>query len=284
MTKRFPTLIILCAVCLLPGAFAQRGGRGRGGAGAEAAKPEEGIPVTDPLVISRCGSCHAKDDKGNLSRISWERTTPEGWEEAIKRMVRLNGVTLEPAEARSILKYLSTYHGLAPEEARPVMYMAEHRILDEAVPNETVRSTCMTCHALGRAFQWHRTRDDWALLTNMHVAFFQQADAAFRRPVGTVARGGAAAAAPPAGRGGRGGAAGAAGPLPVEQTLDFLGATYGLHTPEWAAWRARMRPPRLAGRWLISAHIPARGKYFGEMTITPGRRTTSSRPASSCNR
>src|SRR3954471_13164034 len=52
-------------------------------------KPEEGIPVTSELVLSKCGGCHAKDDKGNLSRISWERTTPEGWEEAIKRMVRL---------------------------------------------------------------------------------------------------------------------------------------------------------------------------------------------------
>ena len=68
-------------------------------------------------MISRYGTCHQKDEKGNLSRISWERTTPEGWEEAIKRMVRLNGATLEPAEARTILKYLSTYHGLAPEEA-----------------------------------------------------------------------------------------------------------------------------------------------------------------------
>ena len=56
--------------------------------------PEQGIPVTNALVISKCGTCHAKDAKGNLSRISWERTTPEGWQEAIKRMERLNGVTL----------------------------------------------------------------------------------------------------------------------------------------------------------------------------------------------
>src|SRR4051812_14464623 len=87
--------------------FAQ--GRRGGAAGADPAEPaEEGIPVTDPLVISRCGTCHQKDDKGNLSRISWERATPEGWEEAIKRMVRLNGLTIEPVEARSILKYLAT--------------------------------------------------------------------------------------------------------------------------------------------------------------------------------
>src|SRR5271168_1853219 len=81
---------------------------------AESAKPapEEGIPVTSPLVISKCGGCHTKDEKGNMLRISWERATPEGWEQAIKRMGRLNGVTILPAEARSIVKYLATFNGL----------------------------------------------------------------------------------------------------------------------------------------------------------------------------
>ena len=53
-----------------------------------------------------------------MSRISWIRTTPEGWEEAIKRMVRLHGVPLDPDDARKILRYLSDEQGLAPEEAR----------------------------------------------------------------------------------------------------------------------------------------------------------------------
>src|SRR5579872_4311737 len=97
------------AFCCL--AQAQRSGA----ASATAAKPatEEGIPVTDPLVISRCGGCHTRDAKGNMLRISWERATPEGWEEAIKRMVRLRGVRLTPDEGRTVLKYLATYHGLA---------------------------------------------------------------------------------------------------------------------------------------------------------------------------
>src|SRR3954447_8978189 len=103
-------IVLACVAC--GGAFAQgRRGGGAPAAASSAEKPEEGIPVTDALVISRCGTCHQKDDKGNLSRISWARTVPEGWEEAIKRMVRLNGLTLDPAEARSILKYLATYHG-----------------------------------------------------------------------------------------------------------------------------------------------------------------------------
>src|SRR5260370_12676695 len=188
--------------CITPfAASAQGRGGGGGAAAAPAEKPEDGIPVTDPLVISRCGTCHQEDDKGNLSRSSWERTTPEGWEEAIKRMVRLNGATLEPAEARQILKYLATYHGLAPEEAKPLMYIPEHRIQDEVIPNETFRTTCNNCHALGKALSWRRSKEDWKLLANMHVAFFPQPDAAFRR---AVAPGGVAA-------GGRGGAAEAAG-------------------------------------------------------------------------
>src|SRR5215510_12561270 len=108
-------------------------------------------------------------------------------------MVRLNGLEITPPEARSVLKYLSTYHGLAPEEAKPVMYMAEQRIIDENIPNETVRSTCMNCHALGRAFSWRRTKDEWRLLGNMHSAFFPQAEAAFRRnfsPAGAAGGGG----------------------------------------------------------------------------------------------
>jgi quinohemoprotein amine dehydrogenase len=264
-----------CSILTLAGLLATagpgfaQGRRGGGGGAAPAEAREEGIPVTDPLVISRCGSCHQKDDKGNLSRISWERSTPEGWEEAIKRMVRLNGLTVEPAEARSILKYLATYHGLAPEEAKPVMYFAEHRIQDEAIPNETIRGTCSNCHALGKAFSWRRSKDDWKLLANMHVAFFPQADAAFRRNPAMDAAGGG-------GRGGRGGAvAPAAAPSassaqPVDESIDFLTQNYGLHTTEWANWRARMRPARLAGKWALSAWLPGKGRYTGSMTIEVG--------------
>ena len=31
-----------------------------------------------------------------------------------------------------------------------------------------------------------------------------------------------------------------------------------------------MRAPKLAGKWLVSAHIAGRGNYFGELTIDPG--------------
>src|SRR5262245_61516794 len=100
---------------------------------------DEGIPVTDQLTIQKCSSCHKKDEKGRLTRISFERRTPEGWQQAIKRMVRLNGLTLSPEDARAIVKYLSNNHGLAPEEAKPAMYFAEHRMSDETIPDENVQ-------------------------------------------------------------------------------------------------------------------------------------------------
>lgn len=222
------------------------------------AATEEGIPVTNELVISKCGTCHTKDEHGNLLRISWERATPEGWEEAIKRMVRLQGVRLTPAEARSILKYLSTYHGLAPEEAKPVMYLAERRIQDETnIPSDNVRGACTYCHAFARPLSWRRSQEDWKLLTNFHVALYPQADEAFRLGM----------------------SAGGfdderhhidfSAPLPVDDAIAYLGKAAPLHTPEWAAWQARMRAPKLAGRWLVSASIPGRGKFYGEMEVEP---------------
>jgi len=91
---------------------------------------DSGIPVTSEVVRKTCSPCHTIDDKQRMSRISWRRTTPEGWELTIKRMVSLNGVKLDPADAREVLRYLSTNQGLAPEEALTAAFEAEKRMID----------------------------------------------------------------------------------------------------------------------------------------------------------
>jgi quinohemoprotein amine dehydrogenase len=191
---------------------------------------EEGIPVTDPLVIAKCGSCHVRDEHGNMQRISWERTTPEGWQEALKRMILVNGVSLTPVEARAIVKYLSTSHGLAPEEARPVMYDIERRIHQEtSIPNDNVGHACARCHTFARALSWRRSLDDWKQLADMHATRYK---------------------------------------LPAnEEAIAFLAKAAPLHTSEWDAWSARNHTLNLAGRWLVTASIQGRGKYYGEMQV-----------------
>jgi quinohemoprotein amine dehydrogenase len=209
-----------------------------------ATETEQGIPVTDPLVIEKCGACHTQDDNGNLSRISWIRTTPEGWAQAIRRMGRQHGFQATPAEIRSVIKSLSASHGLAPEEAKPVMYVPEHRAIQETlIPNEDVRQACASCHAFGLPMSWRRSKAEWQGLRDFHVALYAQAAVQFegREVEGKKKQG--------------------------EVAFEFLNANATLHTPQWANWRSRIREPELAGRWLVSANVPGQGKFVGEMTV-----------------
>ena len=243
-------------LCSGPVVLAQASGPGAGSGSVE--ETETGIPVTDPLTIEKCGGCHARDDKGNLSRISWSRTTPEGWSQSIKRMVRLNGLQLSAEDARAIVKYLGTRHGLAPEEAKPVMYLVEKRIVDEAIPNEDVRQACAACHAFAQPMSWRRSKAEWQLLQNLHVGMFSQADAQFRRTADRPP------GAPPLPEGAPKVTAG-------QVALDYLTKNAGLHSAEWAAWQSRIRDPGIAGKWLVSASMPGKGRFVGEMVITPGK-------------
>ena len=199
---------------------------------ADTAKPEreEGIPVTDLLVMAKCGKCHVRDEQGNMERISWERTTPEGWQDVLKRMVVVNGASLTPGEGRSIVKYLSTYHGLAPDEAKPLMYDVERRVHDESgIASENLRNACAKCHAMARPLSWRRSVEEWKQLADTHATRYK------------VTAG--------------------------DEVIAFLAKAAALHTPEWNAWNARRNMPSLAGRWLVTASIPGRDKYYGEMQV-----------------
>lgn len=252
-----PVALLLLGVFSASVVVAQVNGKQSGPDPVEWTETDKGIPVTDKLTLEKCGTCHAADEKGNLSRISWVRSTPEGWAATIKRMVKLNGAAVDPAEARRIVQYLGTYHGLAPEEAKPVMYLVENRVQDETnIPNETMRQACAACHAFAQPLSSRRSRREWALLQNMHVALYSQAEAQYSRPV----QGGA----PTPGPDGK--------PLlPGQVALNWLATNAPLHTPEWAAWAPRIRAPRLEGKWSISATLPGKGRYVGDMTISPGK-------------
>jgi quinohemoprotein amine dehydrogenase len=238
----------------------------QGAAGAPAAQRaqpaadarDEGIPVTSDLVRRKCGTCHRPDDKGRLSRISYRRTTPEGWEQTIKRMITLNNVQMEPAEARDIVRYLADHHGLAPEELKPAAFEVERRIIEYTYPGDKdTEQTCQTCHSIGRVLLQRRTKEEWTLLLEMHRAIYPGTDTVFRRTVGQR-RGGAGqqpGAPPPDNR------------HPMDKAIEHLSSAFPLTTPEWAAWSATMRPPQLQGRWALAGYQPGRGPVFGQVVI-----------------
>lgn len=216
---------------------------------AQEADTSVGIPVTNSTVADYCGDCHTMDAAGRMSRISYLRKTPEGWQTSIRRMVSLNDVDIDPAAAREIVRYLSNRHGLAPEEARPGRFEVERRMVDYRYEaDEETETTCKQCHSLGRVITQRRTKEEWELLIATHRGLYPFSDfQAFRR------RG-----PPDDDQDSR---------HPMEKAIAHLSRAFPLETPEWTAWSANMRPARLQGTWLLTGHDPGAGPVFGTVTI-----------------
>src|SRR5262245_19648796 len=199
---------------------------------------DEAIPVTDPAVVRSCGSCQPRDDKNRMTRISDRRATPENWELTIRRMMTLNNVKLTPEVARDVIKSLSDSHGLSPEEARPIQFEAERRLIDFAYEADSDTNTlCSRCHSIGRVLSERRTKDEWTRLLAMHRYYYPGIDGAsggFRRggPPGTggAAGGRGRAGDQAAARGAAGDQSGRGGEQdqPMDKARDVLARNFQL--------------------------------------------------------
>jgi quinohemoprotein amine dehydrogenase len=230
-------------------------------AAAPAAAPQVGIPITDQTVVKACGGCHRPDDKQQLSRISFRRTTPEGWERTITRMMALNGLKIDAPTARQVVKYLSNNLGLAPEEARPVRYEVERRLQDETMP-KAIEGTCNSCHSAGRVLSQRRTKPEWELLIAMHRGYYPIIDRQTYRRMGPAPAGRDESGRPPDLR------------HPSEKAIDHLAEAQPLMTKDWAEWSAAMRPARVDGTWALSGWEPGKGAVFGRVVLAPVAGTT----------
>jgi quinohemoprotein amine dehydrogenase len=215
-----------------------------------AALPEDGFVITNQKVIDRCSRCHEVDEAGRMSRISYLRKTPEGWQTSIRRMMALHGARLNQADAREIVRYLADEQGLAPEELKPARFEVERRILDYDWEGESdVEYTCIQCHSMGRVMTQRRATDEWGLLIATHRSLYPLSDfQAFRY-------GGPASEEDDPRH-------------PMERAISYLSEVFPLETPEWSAWSATKRSPRLAGSWTLRGYELGRGPIYGTVTIS----------------
>ena len=248
-------LSLVAGFALATGALAQGtppATASRPGQRAEPARKDTtpGFVIRDEAVIANCGGCHVRDSAGRMERLSYMRKTPEGWETSIRRMVVLQDVRLDPAVARAINKYFSNTQGLAPGEARPARFEAERRMIDHRYTADTrTEQACRNCHSLGRVMSQRRTRDEWELLMATHRGYYPLADfQGFRR-----------GGPPPPDSAGA--------PHPMDVAVTHLSRVFPLRTPDWAAWSATMRPPRIEGEWVLAGKEPGRGPFTGRLTI-----------------
>ncbi|MDH3272655.1 MAG: quinohemoprotein amine dehydrogenase subunit alpha [Gemmatimonadota bacterium] len=212
--------------------------------------PVDGYPVTNQTLIDRCSRCHTVDEEGRMSRISFLRKTPEGWQTSIRRMLALHGARLSQEDAREIVRYLANEQGLAPEELRPGLFEVERRSDDfDWEGDSDVEYTCIQCHSMGRVMTQRRTQEEWGLLLATHRSLYPLVDfQAFRY----------------------------SGPAseqddsrhPMDRAISYLAEVFPLETPEWSAWATTKRAPRLGGVWALSGYEPGKGAIYGSVTIT----------------
>jgi quinohemoprotein amine dehydrogenase len=198
----------------------------------------EGLPVKSDLVRARCGACHQVDSEQRMSRISFVRKTPEGWEETIQRMMRLHGLDLTPADGRKIEQYLSDSHGLTASELEQVSYSLSNEDVEERIPNEAVKSACTTCHSYAKIAGQRRTRQEWLNLKDFLLAMFPTLVYQHRFEDW---------------------------PALCDKALPWLAEEFPLETSEWKRERGQ-RPPA-EGRWLVRGHQLGKGDYVGAITF-----------------
>ena len=250
------TAAVIALLALANGAWAQNPPATNAPARQRPAAPARkdttpGFAINDQATIQSCSRCHVRDStSGLMERLSYMRKTPEGWEISMRRMVALQHVRVDPATARAIVRYLSNAQGLAPAEARPARFESERRAIDyKYAADPKTEQTCRACHSLGRVISQRRTKDEWELLLATHRAYYPLVDfQAFRR-----------GGPPPPDSAGA--------PQPMDVAVAHLSKVFPLRTPEWAAWSATMRAPRIEGEWVVSGTEPGRGAFSGRLTI-----------------
>ncbi len=201
----------------------------------------EGLPVKSQLVRDACGACHRVDVEQRMSRISYMRKTPEGWEETVQRMIRLHKVSLSPSDAREIVRYLSDSQGLTASELETGSYALEQRDEPEQVPNEAAKKACATCHSYAKIALQRRTKEEWFKLKDFLLAMYPTLVYQHRQ---------------------------IDWPAVADEALAYFAQQFPLETPEWR--REKDQPPPGDSTWLVVGSERGRADYVGQVSLKTG--------------
>ncbi|MGE5753745.1 MAG: quinohemoprotein amine dehydrogenase subunit alpha, partial [Deltaproteobacteria bacterium] len=213
--------------------------------GGVVANGAPGILVTNDLILKKCTDCHkayggTKVGERIVSRISFLRKSPEGWEETLWRHKRIHGLSITKAEKETLILYLSDKQGLAPAEVAPYAYTLEKRDTKEKVEGQVVIDMCVRCHSYAKTAIQRRTEEEWTKLANTHSGvlpmwLYQLQDVLDWED--TLAAG-----------------------------LKEISKRFPLETPEWKQWNSA-RPNVGDGKWIVAGYQAGKGAYNGEIEM-----------------
>lgn len=215
-------------------------------AAGRAQSPEE------QLLRATCSGCHQPDVQGRLSRIAFQRKTPEGWAMTIQRMEDLHGIRVSSQDLplgdrdakRALVKHLADAQGLAPEETAGFRYALEQR-LDEIEPVDAeFKMMCGRCHSAARVVLQRRPLEEWKHLVHFHLGQYPSTEySAGGRNLDWL-------------------------PVALNETAPMLAEKYGLESEAWAKWQ-QAKKPDLSGNWSVVGHQPGKGGFAGTLRATP---------------
>ena len=214
--------------------------------------PEDNIGAQ--LIQSNCVGCHIPTED-DLSRISFQRKTAEGWQMTISRMQTLHGLRLSNGNTdftgntqHEIVKYLADTQGLAPTESHEFRYLLEQDLNNpQGDTDPKLDVMCGRCHSIGRVGLQRRNEQEWRYLVDFHVGQFPTVEYSLYgrdRNWLKIAR---------------------------EEVAPVLAQSYPLQSTEWDNWQAAHKPI-LNGSWVLSGHMPGKGFFSAVMKVSADKK------------
>ncbi|MEY8200537.1 MAG: quinohemoprotein amine dehydrogenase subunit alpha [Colwellia sp.] len=206
------------------------------------------------LIRTNCTGCHVPTDEG-LSRISYQRKTPEGWEMTINRMRLMHGLSIYKGDVdvkgsgvHEMVKYLADNQGLAPSETQGVRYLLEqdHNKIETQFDDEFT-IMCARCHSGARVALQRRNPKEWNYLVDFHLGQYPSTEYSMsgrdRNWLG-IAR---------------------------NNIVPLLSKKYPFASKDWSNWSASEKP-ELEGKWILSGHMPGKGYFSATMKVKQNKK------------
>lgn len=206
------------------------------------------------LIRSNCLSCHIPTNEG-LSRISYQRKTPEGWEMTINRMrlmhglkINKGGLDIQGSGLHEIVKYLADNQGLAPSETQGVRYLLEQDLNQiETQFDDEFMAMCARCHSGARVALQRREPKEWNYLIDFHLGQFPSVEySMFGRDRNWLG-------------------------IARNKMVPLVSKKYPFTSDDWSSWLAAEKP-ELAGKWILSGHMPGKGYFSATMKVEQNKK------------
>ena len=200
--------------------------------------------VGKEIINSKCTACHVGNLDDGLSRISDQRKTPEGWYMTVKRMQREHGLSITKDQETNVIKYLSDYQGLTPDEIKPYAYSLDKTPnVTEEGKDDLLVEMCVRCHSESRIGLQRRTAVEWKKLVHFHVGQFTsfeiQAKARDKDWLGVA----------------------------ENEIVPYLAENFGKDKEKFDKYKKSIKDYKLPSKWITYGHTPGKGDFTATITL-----------------